>query len=340
MVGLLSFMFVIGMGLLIHEFGHFLAAKKYGVEVTEFSIGMGPKLYKKTIGETDYVLRLLPVGGYVAMASVLEGKDHDGCFERKSKKQRAMILTAGPAMNFVLAFVLVLSIGLFQGRPQASNELAYVYPHMAAAAAGLEVGDKIITYQGIAIDTGEQLVQAIHQSQGEVTLELLRNGEVVEATLVPAVIEHEGRQISQIGLQVVTTYSFSLMYAMTYGFRQFGNIFYQLVNSLQMLFFTREVGISELSGPLGIYQMAAMVASHSVYAVLLLAALINVNLGLFNLFPLPALDGGRLLFIGWEGLFKKPLPAKLESRIHTIGFFLFMSLFVFTFVNDLMRFRG
>jgi len=338
-IGLISFVVVIGLGLVVHEFGHFLVAKKCGVTVPEFSIGMGPKLWKFRKGETDYVLRLFPVGGFVAMASTLEGNSHSGCFEMKSKRQRASILLAGPAMNFVLAFVFVLAIGLFQGQPHASNELAHVFPNMPAMAAGLEVGDRIVSYQGIPISNGEELVQAIHQTQGEVTVELLRQGEVLELTLIPNVIQHEGQVIAQVGLQVVTDYSFSLTYAIDYGFRQFGNVFLALIDSLQMLV-TGEVGISELSGPLGVYQMANMVAHHSVYAVLMLAALINVNLGLFNLFPFPALDGGRLVFIGWETVMRKPVSEKIEGKIHMVGFFLFMGLFVFTFFNDLMRIRG
>lgn len=339
MIGLLSFIVVIGLGLVVHEFGHFLAAKKCGVTVPEFSIGMGPKIGKFKRGETDYVLRLFPVGGFVAMASILEGNPHDGCFERKSKRQRAFILGAGPFMNFVLAFILVLAIGVFQGQPHATNQLAHVYPDMAASLAGLEVGDRIVSYQGAPIQTGEELVAAIHQHQGEVNVELIRDGELLELVLVPAVTLHEGRYISQVGIQVVTDYTFSLGYAIDFGFRQFGNIFYELVRSLQMLV-VGEVGISQLSGPLGVYQMASMVAHHSIYAVLMLAALINVNLGLFNLFPLPALDGGRLVFIGVETLIRKPLPAKLEGAIHMVGFCLFMGLFVFTFINDLMRLRG
>ena len=340
MVGILSFIMVIGLGLLVHEFGHFLAAKKCGVQVPEFAIGMGPALWTFKRGETDYVLRLFPVGGYVAMASTLGGDPHPGCFETKSKWQRALILLAGPVMNFALAFVLVLSIGLFQGRPHASNELAYVYPDMAASVAGLQVGDRIISYQGMAITNGEELVAAIHRTQGEVNIELIRDGERIETVLVPDVIEHEGVPVSQVGLQMVVQRSFSLLYALEFGVQRLGNIFYQLFHSLEMLFITGEVGISDLSGPLGVYQMASMVAHQSIYAVLLLAALINVNLGLFNLFPLPALDGGKLVFIGLEALFGKGVPQRLEAKIHMVGFFLFMSLFVFTFFNDLLRLRA
>ncbi|MCL1949512.1 MAG: RIP metalloprotease RseP [Turicibacter sp.] len=339
MIGLLSFMLVIGLGLLVHEFGHFLAAKKFGVAVPEFSIGMGPALWKFKKEETDYVLRLLPIGGFVAMASILEGDSHDGCFEAKPRWARAIILLAGPVMNFALAFLFILSIGLFQGQPTITNELSRVIPGEAASVAGLESGDLIISYEGMPITNGEELIAAIHQTPGVATVELIRDGEVLQKTITPSSRIHNGQQISQVGVEVVTTYNFSLGYAFEFGIGRFTQVFNSLVDSLRSLA-TGEVGVSQLSGPLGVYQMASMVAHHSIYAVLLLAAVINVNLGIFNLLPLPALDGGRLLFVAAGAFFKKGIPVKVESAVHMVGFFLFMGLFVFTFINDLWRMRG
>ena len=340
MIGLLTFIVVIGTALLIHEFGHFIVAKKCGVRCGEFSIGMGPPIFKITRGETVYILRLFPVGGSVSMDSVMGNNPIEGCFESKSKLKRAAILSAGATMNFFLAFLLVFSIGILQGKPNPSNELAYIFPGMPAQVAGLEIGDRIISYQGAAISNGEELVAAIHRYQGDVSVRLLRNGEVLEVDLTPNSVLYEGQLVSQIGLQVTTDHHFSLPYAFQFGFSRLGTIFYELLRSLQMLLFTGEVGISELSGPLGVYQMAATVSHQGIFSVLLLGALINVNLGLFNLFPLPALDGGKLIFVAIEGVFKKAVPAKLENNIHLVGFTLFMGLFLLTFFNDLLRLRA
>lgn len=413
MLGLLGTIFVLGTGILIHEIGHFVAARRFGILCHEFAIGMGPALYKKKVGETVYSLRLIPVGGYVLMAGeeteidmlkkgqeislsqnasglvdriyltprtgettgtvtsvdvyenlalsldVADGnpqvfaidpkaqyihKDdteqqvapRDRCLESKSKTARMIVLAAGAIMNFILAFVFVFIVGLFQGEPVMNGGLAEVVPDAPAYLAGLRTGDIIIQYGDTSVEVGTDLIELIRSNEGPVEVTFSRDD--VEHTVL---LEPELDQgFARIGVRPDVDTHFSLGYAWQWSVAQYRHFFGQMLMTFEMLFVTREAGIGDLSGPVGIYSITAEVITHGIFPLLLLAGLINVNLGLLNLMPFPALDGGRIIFILVELIARKPVPRKFEGYVHMAGFLLFAGLMVFVLFNDISRMIG
>ncbi|MCL1949395.1 MAG: site-2 protease family protein [Turicibacter sp.] len=418
MIGLLSTIFVLGTGILIHEIGHFIAARRFGILCHEFAIGMGPAIFKKKIGETVYSLRCIPIGGYVLMAGedaekemlkpgqkISLGLNPSGvvdtiypatgpgdvtgsatlvdvyenlqigielesgeqqvyqvapdafyvnekdklrqqispyarCLESKSKLERVIVLAAGAMMNFILAFVFVLLVGLIQGEPVMTNQLQTVDSGLPAYEAGLRPGDAIIQYGNTPVGDGAEIIRIIRSYTEPVEVIFLRDGAEHTVTLVPNIIETTEGPVAQIGIRPLADYHFSVAYAFMAGWAQYRSYFSQMLMTFEMLFVTHEAGVGDLTGPVGIFMMTSQVAALGIFPVLLLAGLINVNLGLLNLLPLPALDGGRIVFILIELIFRRPIPRKFEGYVHMAGFLLFAGLMVFVFFNDISRIMG
>lgn len=418
MLGIISTIFVLGTGILIHEIGHFIAARRFGILCHEFAIGMGPAIFKKKVGETTYSLRLIPIGGYVLMAGedaekemlqvgqsisvdlnaensieniylapkagkvsgkvaavdvyanlsldleledgevqtfavvpnafYVNEKDNSNqqiaprnrCLESKSKIERIIVLAAGAIMNFILAFVFVFMVGLFQGEPVMTGYLAAVEPNMPAYEAGLQEGDLIIQYGATAVEEGTDIIAIIRENTEPVEITFVRDELENTVTLIPNVIDSPEGEVAQIGVRMAPIYNVSLGHAWRWGVAQYRSFFSQMLMTFEMLFVTREAGVADLSGPVGIYMMTAQVATMGIFPLLLLAGLINVNLGVMNLLPLPALDGGRIIFILIEMIVRKPIPRKFEGYVHMAGFLLFMGLMVVVFFNDISRILG
>jgi len=415
-IGILAFIFVLGTAVLVHELGHFIAARKFGVLCHEFAIGMGPILWKKRKGETLYTIRAIPIGGYVMMGQD-EGErdlikvgetigltlDHGGnvakihvaydegqvvgqlvsntddvsrelrltlevmgeevvypvardCvyidtkqareqhivptdrrLESKPKRQRLVILAAGAIMNFVLAFVFVVIVGAVLGEPVgSSSELSMIMPDSPAEAAGLLAGDQITVINGTPIANGDDLVAAIH-STDEVLIEFRRAGEVMEVTVVPEQVERNGEEHYVIGVNLSVYTERSIAGTFRYASAEFRNGFTLIFTTLGMLA-SGDAGVQDLSGPVGIAYMTTQFAAEGILMLLVFASLININVGIFNLLPLPALDGGHIFFIGIEAIIGKPVNAKIRNAVQIVGFALFMTLFAFTFFNDIFRF--
>ena len=329
-----------GMLVIVHEFGHFITAKRGGVQVNEFWIGMGPTLLKKQHNGTLYCLKLLPFGGACVMEGEDSESDNDHAFGKASLPRRMLIVAAGALMNFLVGFLIVLAVIQPNG-PNGGyivSTLDSVDPaSTAAAAGGLQAGDEILEVDGYNILLRSDFEMALSRG-ADTTYEIVvrRDGEKVTlpAVVLEATIEGEdGRKMigltfaeqpDSIGMHIKMAVRTSLNYA-------------RLVwVSLGMLV-SGQVGVDQLSGPVGVASVMASTASYSIMAFLQLVAFISINLGVMNLLPLPALDGGRLVFLIIEGIRRKPVPAKYEGYIHAAGLLLLLALMVYVTGQDILR---
>lgn len=329
-----------GMLVIVHEFGHFITAKRGGVQVNEFWIGMGPTLLKKEHNGTLYCLKLLPFGG----ACVMEGEDEDSESEhalgKASLPRRMLIVAAGALMNFLVGFLIVLAVIQPNG-PNGGyivSTIDSVNPaSTAAAAGGLQAGDEILEVDGYNILMRSDFEIALARG-ADTTYEVVvrRDGEKITlpAVVLEATIEGEdGRKM--IGLTFAEQPD-SIGMHINMAVRTSVNYARMVWASLGMLA-TGQVGVDQLSGPVGVAEVMATTASYSIAAFLQLVAFISINLGVMNLLPLPALDGGRLVFLILEGIRRKPVPAKYEGYIHAAGLMLLLALMVYVTGQDILR---
>ena len=325
---------------IVHEFGHFITAKRGGVQVNEFWIGMGPTLLKKEHNGTLYCLKLLPFGG----ACVMEGEDEDSesehAFGKASLPRRMLIVAAGALMNFLVGFLIVLAVIQPNG-PNGGyivSTIDSVNPaSTAAAAGGLQAGDEILEVDGYNILMRSDFEIALARG-ADTTYEVVvrRDGEKITlpAVVLEATIEGEdGRKM--IGLTFAEQPD-SIGMHINMAVRTSVNYARMVWASLGMLV-TGQVGVDQLSGPVGVAEVMATTASYSIAAFLQLVAFISINLGVMNLLPLPALDGGRLVFLILEGIRRKPVPAKYEGYIHAAGLMLLLALMVYVTGQDILR---
>ena len=329
-----------GMLVIVHEFGHFITAKRGGVQVNEFWIGMGPTLLKKEHNGTLYCLKALPFGG----ACVMEGEDEDSesehAFGKASLPRRMLIVAAGALMNFLVGFLIVLAVIQPNG-PNGGyivSTIDSVNPaSTAAAAGGLQAGDEILEVDGYNILMRSDFEIALARG-ADTTYEVVvrRDGEKITlpAVVLEATIEGEdGRKM--IGLTFAEQPD-SIGMHINMAVRTSVNYARMVWASLGMLV-TGQVGVDQLSGPVGVAEVMATTASYSISAFLQLVAFISINLGVMNLLPLPALDGGRLVFLILEGIRHKPVPAKYEGYIHAAGLMLLLALMVYVTGQDILR---
>ncbi len=323
----------------IHELGHFILAKATGIRVLEFAIGMGPKLFGVQKGETLYSVRAVPIGGFCAM----EGEDSDSkdpkAINNKPAWQRLLVLAAGAFMNIFLGFVL-LFVMTAQGSQVATNVVASVQQGTAAEESGLLPGDEILKIAGSRTHIAAEVTWAAERRNGAETEFLIRrNGE--KQTLLIQPREKDGAY--QYGFMLAVAEN---NFGETLKTAYYGTFFYSklIIGSLVDLF-RGEVKVTELSGPIGIVseigsavQQTAQTGLPGLLYLLNLAVLLTINLGIFNLLPIPALDGGRILFVLVEMIRRKPIPPEKEGMVHFVGFALLILLSVAVAVMDIMKF--
>ena len=364
MIGTL-FIFLIILAILIfaHELGHFLAAKKAGVRVDEFGFGFPPRLFSLKKGETVYSINLIPFGGFVKIYGEQgEGKNEQNSFISKSVGQRAIIITAGVAMNFLLA-VLLLSVGHMTGLPTVIDEneigggivknqkiqITDVARNSPAEKIGLKIGDeirklKIKSENGKAIDVkkAEDVTNFISGHKGqEVILEIQRGKEILDISLVPRENPPEGEGPIGIALADTAIISYPWWKSLYKGAEDVVNIIILVTVVLAGIIYKAIVGqpVGEvLTGPIGIYTITSQAAGLGFIYLLQLTAFLSIQLGLINIFPFPALDGGRLLFLGIEKIKGAPVSQKVENIIHTAGFALLIALMIFITYKDIVKF--
>lgn len=271
------------------------------------------------------------------------GKDtliapYDRQFGSKSIGKRAMAIFAGPLFNFILAFFIFLAIGLLQGVPTYEPVISGVQDNGPAIEAGIQEGDLITKINGQAIDSWQQLAGKIQESPGkELNFEYVRDGETLQSNITPKTVEQKGQTFGQIGVLYESPVEKNPLKAVAYGAEQTYTWILKIFELLGMLV-TGQFTIDALSGPVGIYKATEEVAQYGVFNLMNWAAILSINLGIMNLLPLPALDGGRLLFFLFEAIRGKPIDRQKEGMVHFVGIMLLMVLMVVVTWNDIQRF--
>lgn len=329
MLTALSFILVFGLIVFVHELGHFLTARLNDVKIHEFSIGMGPVVLKKQGPETLYALRLLPIGGYVRMEGEDETSEDPRSFTNKKPIQRFFVLVAGATMNFVLALVLLIIIMVGMGAP--SNIIGGIIPDHPAYEAGLQENDKIIEINGVKVSSWENVIDQINASNGNImNIVVERDGELAVFSVNP-ISSSDGSY--KIGIQTKVTMQVNRAIPMAWS--QFKAFFTDIFKFFVQLG-SRDVQ-GELMGPVGLVSVIGQASRQGIWNLLFLAAYISVNLGIVNLLPFPALDGGRIVFIIIEMIMGKPISREKEGMVHFVGIVLLMTLMVFLVYNDIQR---
>ena len=313
----------------IHEFGHMIAAKAMGVQVNEFAIGMGPALFKKQGKETLYSLRAIPIGGYCAMEGEEEASENPRAFINKVAWRKAVILVAGPFMNMLLALILMIFITYAMGAP--TTTLGEVEQGSPALEAGLQAGDRLISVDGIAIEEWDDVSAAIGQAEEPFDVVVERDGETL--TISCTTTEQEGRRI----IGILPTREKSLALAFTEGPKATFSLTKEMYRVLKQLV-TGEVSTENLSGPVGIVYMVNQSAKLGLLNFLYLVALISLNLGVINLLPFPALDGGRLLFVIIRKLTGKAITDRMEAMVNLAGMVCLLTFMLYITWQDILRF--
>lgn len=326
---------VFGIIILIHELGHFATAKAFKVKVEEFSIGMGPALFRFQGPETTYALRLIPMGGFVQMEGEDEESTDPRSFSRQPVWKRIIVISAGAVMNLLLGLAIaaiIVSMRGYVGTAQVAR-----FEENAVSSQALQVGDQILKINGSRIYVDNDILYAlIRDTDGTVDMTVLRDGEKMNLA-VPFATEVLPDGTSSISLDfkvlgVDQTFSNTLRYSAGWTVsvaRQVWTALFDLV--------TGRYGLSQLSGPVGTTHAIGQASSQGLSSLLMIVGFITVNLGVFNLLPLPALDGGRLLFLLLELIRRKPVPAKYEGFVHAAGFVMLMALMVMVTYQDILR---
>ena len=338
MLTILAAIFVFGVLVTVHEFGHFITAKMTGMRVDEFAIGFGPKIYQQKDGETLYSLRAIPLGGYNKIA----GMDPDdpvepNAFNSKPIPARMLVILAGALMNFILPIILFSGIFMVEGRMQLVNEpvLGTVVDEMAAARAGLKAGDRIVTIDSKNVETWTDVVLNLRKAGTEdVTLTAERNGVLQTYKMTPMFDKDAGRPLIGVSPKF-SKESLGFFGSIKEGFIYTKNIGLSMVSGLYRI--VSGNAPADVAGPIGVAQMAGQVAEKGLLPLMNFVAFLSINLGVINLLPLPALDGGHFVLLLLEALRGKPLGGKAMTNIQMVGVALILALTVFSTFKDITR---
>ena len=337
---LIYFVLILGITICIHEFGHFIFAKKAGVHVYEFSLGMGPllKQWERKDDETVYSIRLFPIGGYVSMAG--EEVDEDKKIPAKKRLynkswgQRFMTIVAGVLFNFILAIVIFFFLGLVSGTPSKHAYISDLEEGMPAYSSGLKVGDKIVKMNGKNIDADMLLLELMVNGKEEVTLTIEHEDNKREDIVMTPKKQEDDTY--KYGFGITTKVEKGFFHAFKYAFTKTVSLVNQMVHILCYLF-TGKLALNNLSGPVGIYEVVGETAKAGLLNLVYLLGYISLNVGFMNLLPIPAFDGGRLLFLIIEKIKGSKVNPKTENLIHTIGMFFLLGLMLIITYNDIVR---
>ena len=345
LINLILFILILGSIVFVHEFGHFMMAKLTGVYVYEFAIGMGPKLWSKKGKETEYTLRAIPIGGFCMMAGEdLEDDDLKKVPKNKrlqSKKpwQRFLIMFFGAGNNFIFAVLLLFLIGLIWGGSSMEPVVTSVLKNSAAANSGIEAGDRILEINGHSISTTDDislyLAVADPEEASDIKVEK-ENDSIKTYSVQPKKKKVDGQTTYQYGIGMEQEVEHGLLAAIQFTYKKTISIFKQMAVTVGYLF-TGGISISQLSGPVGIFSIVGNQSSAGIMNIIYLVAFLSINVGFINLLPLPAFDGGHILFIIIEKIKGSPVNPETENKIHTIGLFLLMLLMVVITFNGMLR---
>lgn len=338
------FILILSVTIFVHELGHFIFAKRAGIYVYEFCIGMGPRIFKfkRKNDETEYGIRLFPIGGFCAMAGEDVKDDDDIPKERKLQSktwlQKFLTVVAGVMFNFIFAIILLFIIGLVNGNPNNKPIVSSVPNDGPSYLAGLRIGDEITKLNGVKINTIDRLMIEYQINYGQpLELEILRDGKSKTIEIVPNTIETEQGTTYQYSFALDGSVEKGFFEAIEYAITKFLSLIEQMFVTIAYLF-NGNLSLSNLSGPVGIYNIVDQSASAGILSLISLTSLLSVNVGFINLLPIPAFDGGRILFLIIEKIRRKPIRPSVENAIHAVGLVLLMILMVIVTYNDIMRF--
>jgi regulator of sigma E protease len=335
--------------IIVHEWGHFYVARKSGVRVERFSVGFGPRVWARQIGDTEYCLSAFPLGGYVKMAGEEPGEARSGAadeYASQSVLRRFGIVFAGPAVNYIVAwvaFVLVCILGL----PALSPTIGNVLPDTPAAVSGLQAEDHIVAISGVIMATWDDVTEHIHAHPGQaVEMVIERNGEQLVKTVVPKseVVENLFGETHTVGLIGIlptgehTILHFSVGESIMEGTQRLLLLSWYTLKSLGAVF-TGGISMKDsLTGPIGVFVLTGEAAAMGFVYLIHMVAVLSMSLAIFNVLPIPVLDGGHLFFLLIEGIRRKPVSLKIQMWAAQAGMALLLMLMVVVFYSDFDKF--
>jgi regulator of sigma E protease len=348
-INIVSVVILLGVLIFVHEFGHFLMAKRAGVGVMKFSLGFGPRIIGKKIGETEYILSLIPLGGYVKLLGESPGEElseeeDKRSFLKQPVRKRIGIVAAGPVFNLLLA-ILIFTIVNMIGLPVLTAEIGNLQTDSAALSAGMKSGDKIVDVDGSAITKWDELSEIISQSKGkQLLITVHRDGQSLSLTVVPKLMKttnHFGETVEayKIGVSPLPRTFIERqnpLSAFGRGLNQTWMISKLTVISIVKMF-QGVVSPKSLGGPILIAQIAGAQVREGIVPFILFMAMLSINLAILNLLPIPVLDGGHLLFYMLEMATGREINLRWREKAQQVGFVLLILLMVFVFRLDIER---
>jgi len=341
-IAIILFLLVFTLVALAHEFGHFIAAKKAGIRVYEFGLGFGPRLLSFERGGTIYSLSLLPILAFVKIAGTEDDAGQSPCpddqkYHNKPIGSKFFVSFLGPAMNIFLAFIILTLIFTFIGVPKdISNEIERVNPGSPAESVGLRSGDKVLAIDNHPVIKMEESIKYIHQSSGKtLSLKIDRQGKAIMFKAAP---KYDPKlKVGLLGFTPKPIYiKVNPLAALYYGVQQTLSMIALMFIIIWQLI-TGSISVRELAGPVGIAQVTGRYAQSGSLVFLHFLAFLNINIGVINLLPIPAMDGGRLVFVLIEAIRRKPVDPELENRIHQWGLIVLLGLMLLVTYNDILR---
>jgi regulator of sigma E protease len=343
-IKIISFIVVFSAVILAHEFGHYYFSRRAGIKILELGIGFGPRIFGFIKNRMLYTLNLLPLGGFIRIAGIEpEGETKDDkyteeeSYQKKRPSQKFMSVFGGPLFNIILAFIIFYVMFVFTGVPKdISNEIATVAPGSVAARVGIKSGDKIMAISGKKIVKMMDAVDLIHKSPGKTLLLTIdRKGKILKISAAPEL--NKKLKIGLIGFSLKPIYGrTNPIDAFVQSLKQVAGTSLVILYTLGLLIIGK-ISILDLAGPVGIAQFTGQVAGEGLVPLLSFTAFLSINLGLANLLPIPALDGGRLVFIIIEWIRKKAIDINLENKIHSVGLTILLGLMAVVTINDIFR---
>lgn len=318
-----------------HEFGHFAAAKLSGIQVNEFSVGMGPKLFQKQGVETKYSVRLFPIGGFCAMEGEDEESENPRAFNNATTVRKIIVLASGAFMNIVVALLLMIITVQIIGMP--TNTIGQVQKGSPAELAGIRSGDKVIAIDDSRVNSWEDIIKTMNDRDGnrsEVTIKIKREG--ADKTFIVAPENKDGRSL----IGITTKPGHNAIKAVSYGSKATWNINKSMYVGLYKMITGKVNFKKNLAGPVGIITLVGQSSKQGALSFIYLAVIISINLAVINMLPFPALDGGRILFTLIRKITGNAISDELEGRIHLAGFVLLIALLIFVTWNDIARLLG
>ncbi|MCK4912682.1 MAG: RIP metalloprotease RseP [Candidatus Omnitrophica bacterium] len=346
-IGMITVGTIFSILIVIHEFGHYIAAKRSGVKVERFALGFGPVLFRKKGKETEFVVCAFPLGGYVKMAGDTR-QEHKGLnneFLSKSVGVKSKIVFAGPLFNYILALVIFCIIALI-GFPYPDSVVGSVLDDYPAKAAGVEEGDRILAVNGNEIEHWMDMAEEIYQAKDTVNLRIEREGKIISLAIPlqqKEITDDFGKRknVSMIGIGAsseIKTVKYNFPQAIIKGFESLFKLTFLVVKGFLFMILGVIPFKEAVAGPVGIYYITSEVIKIGIVPTLHLLAALSISLAIINLFPIPVLDGGHLLFFFMEKVRGKPISEKVEDNLTRVGLSLLILLIVFVFYNDIVRF--